>query len=567
MFRTATSPVPRAKQAFGKAAPMMIPYKGLNTRSPFSTMGSEYAIALDNVLVETYGLRTRKGYRDWATNIPGGTIPVHTVMHYYPASAVPVPSLLQHMPQPLADFMVVSPKANFGAPDGKLFAAKGNKIYDVTVGGAGPWVALTGTALVTTDFWTTVNVQTIAGAFLLAVNDQGGYSYYNGVNWATPTQGTGIGQIDGCNPALFAHIITYKRRVWFVEKNSTRAWYLPVDQITGKVTMFDFGSQLDHGGQLVALENWTIDSGEGMDDQLVAVASQGDVAIYSGVDPDSVSTFEIVGTYYVGPLPAGRRCVTSDGGDIYILSQFGVAQVSKLLTPTSLSAAMQQHLTYLIDPLVARLMQSYATLPGWAMFDCAKEELFVIQLPKNVEGGGEYLAQKTTTQAWSTLKYLDYTHLLNVGAAIFGGTSDGDVVRAFDGALDNVRFDGTGGTTIQCRSTPAYTTFESPALQKRFLMIRPCFLATATPLIQVTMLTDYSLPADVNTPSLPGSIGAQWNIDKWDVGLWAGVRPVIREWLGTAARGFAVAPQIDFLCGGDTLLTSVDIWYEEGGIL
>jgi len=196
---------PRARAPFGKAQPLMIPYKGLNARSPFSTMGSEYAIALNNVLVETYGLRCRKGWQKWATGLPG-TTPVKTIMHYFPATAVPAPSTAK-MPLQFSDYMVVTPRATHAPSPGKLFAAKGGFVYDVTAGGPGPWVAQSGISGLT-DFWHTCNLQNIAGAFLIATNEGGGYAIYNGANWVTPTQGTAVGQIEGCDPALFCYVIT-----------------------------------------------------------------------------------------------------------------------------------------------------------------------------------------------------------------------------------------------------------------------------------------------------------------------------------------------------------------------
>jgi len=555
MFRFhAPERVPRAKAPTSKLASLPIPYKGLNARSPFSVMPPEYGVALNNVLVETFGLRTRRGWREWATNIPGGTVPVGTVMHYYPAGAVPAPSTTY--PVPTLPTVV-----------GQLFAAKDSAVYDVTAGGGGPWVAEAGIAGVT-DLWTTVNLQNIAGSFLLAVNDGGGYAYYNGSTWTTPISGTAPGDIDGVNPSDFCNICTYKKRVWFVEKGTTRAWYLGVDQITGVATSFDFGSQFDHGGELVALVNWTIDSGKGMDDQLVAVSSQGDVVIYTGIDPDTASTFNIVGTYYVGPLPAGYRQCVSMGGDVLILSQYGLQQVSKLIQATSLSAQVLQQDTYVIDPLIASIMREVSAYNGWQIMDCAKEELLVVGIPQEATDYGDAMfGFKTTTKAWSVLWSTGYEHLLNVGGTVWGGTHDGDVCIAFYGPLDGVTLDSTGGTGIQCRVTPSYSVLENPSIQKRFVLVRPCFLATVTPDVSITILTDYSLPQDINVPTYPTSVGAKWDISDWDEGLWAGIRPTIREWIGIKGVGFAVTPQIDYMSGGDTLLTSIDMLWEPGGIL
>ena len=257
MFRVATPQnTPRAQPQLGAITPLAIPYKGLNARDTFAVMGPEYAISLTNVLVEPYGLRTRKGYTEWATGLPAA-VPVSTMMSYYPATAAPA-LLSSPMKREFSmqHRLLVEPRSGSTTPPaGKLFAATGGgHIYNVTAGGPGPWTAEAGVVAPTAgDFWTWINFQNLAGAFLVACNDDGGYAYYNGSSWAMPTAGAGIGQINGVNPSLLCYVVEHMKRLWFIEKASTRAWYLPVSQITGTVSEFNFGEQFRHGGSLAAL--------------------------------------------------------------------------------------------------------------------------------------------------------------------------------------------------------------------------------------------------------------------------------------------------------------------------
>lgn len=565
MFRAVNRPVPKAKPQSGEVYPFTIPYRGLDARSPFAVMPKDFAIELVNVVSETYGLRTRKGYTEWATNIPGGSVSVSTIMSYYPPTVDPVVTALAEYDP---DIMFISPLDASG-PAGTLFAAKGGFIYDVTTGGTGPWVAEVGVTG-TSDYWTSVNLSNIAGSHLLACNENGGYTIYNGTVWDMPIQGVAPGEIENVNPANLCYLITYKKRVWFVEKNTTRAWYLPVDQITGKATMFDFGSQFDQGGQLVALECWSMDSGNGMDDQLVAVSSQGDVCVYAGIDPEDAAGFNIVGTFYCGPLPVGRRSVRADGGDVYILSQFGVQQLSKLMTTQSLAAQEAQRLTYEIDPLIARIMQTEADHLGWQILDVAREELMLVGIPRqSTTMGGDFLAYKTTTKSWSTFDSTNYASVRNINTLVFAGTYDGRVVKAFNGALDNVLIGSLTGDPIKCRVTPAYNSLDKPALYKHAMMLRPSFLATETPKLTITMLSDYGPPKEIVTPTLPNLESYRWDnpASLWDVAKWGGLLLPIKQWLGIAGLGFALTPQLDYYCGGDTLLTNIDIWFEPGGVM
>lgn len=458
-------------------------------------------------------------------------------------------------------------------------------MYDVTSGGIGPWIAESGVSGVG-DYWNGVNMQNAAGAHLCICNEQGGYAIYSGTGWTMPVQGTNPGEISGVDPSTLCYVTLFKKRLWFVKRDTTKAFYLPVDQITGVAAEFDFGSQFKHGGALVAIVNWTLEGGDGLNDLLVAVSSQGDVVVYLGSDPDTADTFQIRGSWYCGPLPVGRRQVRSSGSDVFILSQFGLVPISRLLTQTSLSADLQQHISYLVDPLIARLMRDYSEFQGWQIIDLAKEELLAVGIPKEVATfGGMFLVYKVTTQGWSLIADTKYASLINIGQLIYAGTTDGRVVRAFDGPLDNVllttasgfssafssAFGGTTssatGATIACQVTPAYQPMGKPGHSKRFLMVRPSFTCKVAPQLKLQVLTDYGAPPVPLTPTLPADTQSKWNQALWNSGVWAGQLRPIRNWLGAAGEGFAATVQLDYTTGGDTLLTAIDFWTEEGGVM
>src|SRR4030095_12221597 len=104
----------------------------------------------------------------------------------------------------------------------KLFAAKGNGVYDVTAGGTGPFPAESGISVVG-SFWTWINYQNVGGSYLIATNNTGGYALYDGTSWSMIAEGVAPGQISGVNPAFFVYVMEWKRRLWFIEKESTGA--------------------------------------------------------------------------------------------------------------------------------------------------------------------------------------------------------------------------------------------------------------------------------------------------------------------------------------------------------
>ena len=108
---------------------------------------------------------------------------------------------------------------------------------------------------------------------------------------------------------------------------------MPPDQITGEATLFDFGALWVRGGYLNQIITWTIDDGNGADDHLAAISSEGEVAIYQGIDPSDAEKWALQGVYYAG-APVGRRSACRYGGDIAILTQFGLVILSNLLKST-----------------------------------------------------------------------------------------------------------------------------------------------------------------------------------------------------------------------------------------
>lgn len=578
---------PRARPQTGQLSALAIPAKGLNARDSLALMGPEYAVSLNNVLCEAYGLKTRKGYREYATNIPPlatpGT-PVATVMSYHPATALP--AVFGKFSDGFSDgFSKVSQTDLFRfesnmarlftsgviplyTPAGKLFAARTNFIYDVTAGGAGPWVAEVGVTGAGA-YWSWINFQNAAGSFLLTCNHEGGYAIYDGATWTMPTMGGGAGQIANVDPANLCFILEHKKRLWFIEKGTTKAWYLPVGQITGSATMFNFGEQFRSGGSLYALAAWTVDGGVGPDDYLVAVSSEGDIVVYKGTDPNSATDWAIVGVWHVGPLPVGRRGVFNTGADVHILSQFGLTPLSLLLKSTEIGILEQQRTSYLIGPLLSRLLRDSSRLLGWQVRTLPKEELVIVTVPvQATEHSGAIFALKYGSNAWSTLSELPYASYCNIDDQIFCGTYDGRVLSAFDGPLDNVLL-GTPmlGSPIKCTVMPAFQPLGVTGAQKRIVLARPTFIATVSPAIQIQIVTDYGLPKASNVPTVPDLASSLWDVARWDIGRWTGIQSPIHEWFGCRGAGFAATLEMQYRAGGDTVLTAIDFWTEQGGVL
>lgn len=578
----------------------VLPTLGLNARDSYVDMSPADAVSLRNLISDVGGLKVRLGYQEWAANLPNN-LPVPTIMSYYPATADQ--SGVTPLLYPTGKKSAMHEKPLRVAVEGielggQLFACTNFQIYDVTAGGEGPWVPETGVGTVTSDYWIWRNFQNAGGNFLLATNYDGSYIVYGGAGFSSGfdsgfavdgsgftriTQGEEVQQIQGVDPNLFAYVAVWKGRVWFVQKESTKAWYLPPAQVAGEAHLFDFGPQFRHGGHLVALANWTIDGGEGIDDYLVAVGSEGDVVIYKGYDPDAAGenpdAFQLHGVWYIGPLPQGRRQVDPYGGDVYIFSAMGVKQVSKLVNPTDVLDQSGENISAKIDPTLTAIVDLLPTATNFYVKALPNENAFVVGTPEVLAGEGVvpyyYAIPK---KAWSPLYALPvefwatHDHLTFAGTNRTGLQLGGVVYLMFENQLDDVKLNpllpNAEGVFILSRMIPAYSDLDSPGLWKNFPMVRPTLLASENPSFALSVLVDYALPNQApvfGTGGVPTS--SLWNEALWDVGVWAGAFKTVREWIATEGGGYSATIQIDFFSLGGTRVVTYDWWITPGGPL
>ena len=155
-----------------------------------------------------------------------------------------------------------------------------------------------------------VNYTNVAGDhFLLIADEANGYYIFDGTVWAA---GTFTGSPKPLATDL-VHLTEWQGRIWFVERDTARAWFLDPLALTGDITPMDVGSRFKKGGHLVQNGTWTLDDGAGMNDRFVQVSSSGDVLVWQGTNPATAADISLLGRWYVGKVPEGRR-VMSDWG-------------------------------------------------------------------------------------------------------------------------------------------------------------------------------------------------------------------------------------------------------------
>lgn len=530
------------------------PTAGLNTTGDVADMPPSDAVEMDNFISTELGLTIRNGWYEYAVNIGGGaTDVVRTVMAYNGAPA-----------NALANPLSTS----------QLFAAIDTGIYDIEGGGdfaaAVPDIALSGGTNAGTFSWAMFTAS--GGAqYLVACSEVDGGYLYNGVSWMKMTSvgAPGPGVITGVDPANFVHVCVWKRRLMFTLRSSAVVWFLDVGAVGGAAQSFDFGPQLANGGALIGLANWTQDDGAGIDDRLVVLGSAGDLVIYEGTDPSDATKFLNVGTWYIGQPPVGRRCFTTSGGNVYVLTQFGVIPVAQVVQG-GLDNILTSDTRLLVQlrKLQDQLNTDFQTLlntDGWELLSLPNLALLQIARPSvSVTEFIQYAFQQHS-MSWSRLLDVPGVTFARRLSEIYAGTSDGRVLRVFSGNTDGLELDGTGEHEIRARCTPAFNYLGAPTVKKQALMIRLNFIATSNPGWAVLMNADFEINPITSTPVVGASVGSLWDASFWDEALWAGGGVAFGEWRSVTGLGYALSPSIFVSSNTQTTLASIEYMVKPGG--
>ena len=468
------------------------PTGGLNGRDAYAAMPAGDAIILDNMFPAPSNVQLRNGYLAWAT---GFAAPVNSLCCYSSATGR------------------------------KLFAASGAGIYDVTVKG------VIGAAVVagqTSDKWQHVNFGTPGGQYLIMVNGSDSPQLYNGTAWQAITAVSAPISITGVTTSNLIHVNMFKGRLFFIEKNTMRAWYMPVNSIGGAANVLDFSGLVTLGGYLMAMVTWTIDNAGGTDTLAAFLTSEGEVLLYRGSDPSYASSWFLQGQFRIG-RPVGRRCYVRIGSDVAVIGADGLFPMSQaLLTDRS---QRQDAVSDKIVNLINNDIQNYSGNFGWQPFLHPIGNKLIVNVPATT-GTYQYV-MNTVNGSWCRFTGWAANCWELIGDQLmFGGTTA--VYQADTGLSDN-------GGSINAVAIQAPQYFGSTG-QKQFTMARPIFSSNATirPAFQIN--TDFDLTVPSLTSSSSSTKFTPWG-SPWG-SPWSSPSLIRKDWLNVYGVGFAGSPAL-----------------------
>lgn len=495
------------------------PVGGWNVRDSLAAMPAKDAVWLENWFPSTSEVGMRKGVEYHVTGIPAN---VQTLMGYN------------------------SPTTR------KLFAATPTDIFEVSSSG----VVGASVKTITNGYFRYSIMTTVAGSFLVAVNGVDELQLYDGTNWLS-INGVSTPAITGVPTTDLTHVTVFKRRLWFVEGDSMNLWYLPVDLVGGAASKFPVGELFKHGGSVMAIASWTLDAGDGADDYLVIISTEGEVAVYKGTDPTSATDFNLVGVYFVGE-PVGRKCFVKYGGDLLIITQMGLFPLSKALLTATIERSSA--ISSKIELIFSMSAAAYGRNRGWEGEVFPRENALVVNVPTSEGFSSNQLVMNTITRAWCLFTgWQAFCWEVWGEEMYFGGA--GFVAKAFTGYSDF-------GNNIVAYTKPAFNYFGTP-LQKHFKLVRPLISTSGRVSVGLGLDVDFSDVDRLGSIDILNPLESNWNLDNWDEAVWGPEYAIQNEWYSIDAYTGSCAALRLRIAAKDVRVgwTSTDFAFLKGGVL
>jgi len=551
--------------AVNKVATVPAPTGGLNARDSLANMPETDAITLNNWWPVPYGCKVRPGSLAWSLNVPSaaGTLAVWNSVS---------------SESKLFTFGIVDDPGEWDVA-----------VYDVSTKATSsdpvPTPVFVGLGSTSPN---TLQVVNDGGAHLFLVSGNNGpVVVYNSTGFHTITMDAGPAPEPPADYTWYAglgnkttQMTSHQGRVWATDCESSVAWYLPVDAIWGEWKPFDLGPQMTLGGAIQSLTTWTIDDGNGAEDHLVAITTQGQAIVYGGSDPSDSATWSLVGVYNIGePVGKPGRNIIKVGGDLIVLTQRGLVSMASQLVSTRVNDRATGVNSAKVQLLISTIASQNPTHPDWQLFYFPQENLFIINLPPDRKTVTQrQLAANLVTDAcpWTAFSSIAAQSWVIYDNAPFFGTSDGRVYRGWTGWQDEVDLDGLNGRDVKTQVQQAYSYLGSPAVQKQVGMYRPGFLVSESITFGATIeydflvrrlripsagysQADFSLWATAGAPSVLDGI--------WDQTVWSGGVFPHRRWIQAAGLGTAASLRMSMASRSDILWVATDYSYKVGGLL
>lgn len=387
----------------------------------------------------------------------------------------------------------------------------------------------------------------------------GGAALANGDSFVVVAAFTGIAT------SQLSYVWVYKQRLWFAEKESLNAWYLPVDQITGAAVKFPLGPVFGRGGSLLFGQTWSLDSGAegGLSEQNIFTSTEGEVAVYQGSDPADAASWSKVGVYRIG-RPLGSKAFIRAGGDLVIATDIGFVPLSQAIQ-RDIAALSPAAVSFPIETAWNDRVSERSGLP-WQCEIWPTKQMSVIALPTVANSRPEMLVTNARTGAWANFTGWDGDCMEVFKDRLFYGSKEGKVIEAGVTGADQ-------GVPYTAAVVPLFSDLGAAASIKTVGMARAVLLSPFPVNDSISIQVDFTvmLPPAPDAAAISGV--SAWGSGVWGTSLWgtAPSKQAVQAWRSVAGSGSAIAPSLQITSGNvpppDVDLVKIDVTFQTADIV
>lgn len=348
--------------------------------------------------------------------------------------------------------------------------------------------------------------------------------------------------ITGVPLSSLSYLASHNSRIWAVEKNSTNAWYLDPEAIGGAATKFPLGGIFKRGGALLFIAEWSLDEGNGLTASLAFFTTEGEVAIYSGTDPDTAATWALKGVYRVGK-PLGKDAWFKAGGDIAVCTDIGLIPLSQAVS-RDFAALTASAISNPIEDEWSRAV-AYRTSRPWVCEAWpTKQALLVAIPPADNEPAGMFVANMLTG-AWAFYTAWDGTTLQLFGSRMFWGTDAGTIIEAEVGGSDQ-------GAPYTGVCVPLFDDMKAPAAMKMQTLARVVYRAPVEANPKLSGQYDFEVSLPPSPDAVANSASSVWGGAIWGTSVWGEPteKRTFQGWQSVVGAGYACSVASQFTVGG-----------------
>lgn len=371
--------------------------------------------------------------------------------------------------------------------------------------------------------------------------------------------------VTGLASNRMTYVWAYKQRLWFIERDSLNAWYLPVDQVGGAATVLPLGGVFNRGGSLLFGQNWSLDTGGegGLSEQNVFVTTEGEVAAYQGANPASAADWSKVGIYRIG-RPLGKKAFIRAGGDLVIATTIGFIPLGQAIQRDYAALG-----TIAISQPIADEWRNAVTDRGMENWQCelwGEGSMVLVAPPTPDDLAPVVFVTNSDSAAWALFTGWQPTSMETFRGALILGSIGGRVQNAWLGGNDE-------GLPYTGTCLPLFNDLGSPG-QRKFVEFARAVTRSAFPINErITARFDWNMNVPPAPDAAPVRGASLWDVGLWDEAVWNAERGTVitERWRSVGGTGYAASVFVQVTSGAEAPLevelARIDVSYAIGDII